>query len=110
MRIQCPNCHHGLEIVPDVSSTEVRCPSCGSQLDLSSSAETVTYRADSRRTIGHFELLEQVGRWPLCTATHDPEDEPAEHELRVSPDLGEDPHWVCEEVGVVVAPVGALDR
>ena len=62
MRIQCPNCHHGLEIVPDVSSTEVRCPSCGSQLDLSSSAETVTYRADSRRTIGHFELLEQVGR------------------------------------------------
>ncbi len=55
-------------------------------------------------------LLEQVGRWPLCTATHDPEDEAAEHELRVSPDLGEDPHWVCEEVGVVVAPVGALDR
>jgi hypothetical protein len=55
-------------------------------------------------------LLEQVGRWPLCSATHDPDDEPAEHELRVSPDLGEDPHWVCEEVGVVVAPVGALDR
>jgi hypothetical protein len=56
-------------------------------------------------------LLEQVGRWPLCTATHDPEDdEPAPHELRVTPDLGEDPHWVCEEVGVVVAPIGALDR
>ena len=55
-------------------------------------------------------LLEQVGRWPLCTTTHDPDDEPAEHELRVSPDLGEVPHWVCEEVGVVVAPVGALDR
>ena len=30
------------------------------------------------------------------------------HELRVTPDLGEDPHWVCEEGGVVVAPVGAL--
>jgi hypothetical protein len=32
------------------------------------------------------------------------------HELRVTPDLGEDPHWVCEEGGVVVAPVGALRR
>jgi hypothetical protein len=57
-------------------------------------------------------LLEQVGRWPLCTARHDgdADDEPEPHELRVSPDLGEDPHWVCEEGGVVVAPVGALSR
>ncbi len=61
-------------------------------------------------------LLERVGRWPLCTAPHDlhdpddPDDPDAPHELRVAPDLGEDPHWVCEEAGVVVAPVGALDR
>ncbi|MCE9525828.1 MAG: protein kinase [Planctomycetales bacterium] len=62
MRIQCPNCHLGLEIVPETPSKEVRCPSCGSQLDLSGTTETVAYRADSRRTIGHFELLEQVGQ------------------------------------------------
>lgn len=51
-------------------------------------------------------LLEDVGRWPLCGLPHDENDEP--HELRVAPDLGEDPHWVCEEHGCVVAPIGAL--
>lgn len=53
-------------------------------------------------------LEETVGRWPLCSVHADDEHEP--HELRVSPDLGEDPHWVCEEDGLVVAPVGALSR
>jgi hypothetical protein len=53
-------------------------------------------------------LLESVGRWPLCDLPHKDVDEP--HELRVEPDLGDDPHWVCEEEGCVVAPVGALDR
>ena len=52
-------------------------------------------------------LLEKVGRWPLC-ARHDGDDR--SHELRVSPDLGPDPQWVCEEDGWVVAPVGALGR
>ncbi|HEX7186960.1 MAG TPA: hypothetical protein VF423_01940 [Actinomycetes bacterium] len=52
-------------------------------------------------------LLDAVGRWPLCQIPHD-EDDPVVHELRVAPDLGEDPHWVCEEGGLVVAPVGAL--
>ena len=51
-------------------------------------------------------LLETVGRWPLCSRDHGKHD--AQHELRVTPDLGEDPHWVCEEDGLVVAPVGAL--
>jgi len=54
-------------------------------------------------------LLESVGRWPLCDRTHiDIEDGAVPHELRVAPDLGEDPHWVCEEDGTVVAPVGHL--
>jgi hypothetical protein len=52
------------------------------------------------------KLLEDVGRWPLCGLPHEEDDEP--HELRVTPDLGENPHWVCEEHGCVVAPVGAL--
>jgi hypothetical protein len=53
-------------------------------------------------------LLEEVGPWPLCGLAHDEDDRP--HELRVAPDLGEDPHWVCEEGGRIVAPVGALPR
>lgn len=55
-------------------------------------------------------LLESVGRWPMCRGAHDDEGDVAPHELRVAPDLGEDPHWVCEEEGAVVAPVGALPR
>jgi len=54
-------------------------------------------------------LLDSVGRWPLCARPHvDPDDVVTPHELRVAPDLGEDPHWVCEEDGAVVAPVGRL--
>src|SRR5215218_6636399 len=53
-------------------------------------------------------LFDAAGRWPLCTADHAGDDDVPEHELRVTPDLGEDPHWVCEESGVVVARVGDL--
>ncbi len=54
-------------------------------------------------------LLESVGRWPLCSH-HDPDDAREPHALRVAPDLGTDPHWVCEREGVVIAAVGALPR
>ncbi|MEU6403165.1 hypothetical protein [Streptomyces sp. NPDC046985] len=49
-------------------------------------------------------LLERRGRWPLCPVCRhgDP------HALDVLPELGPDPHWVCSEAGVTVAPVGAL--
>ncbi|MBD0739877.1 hypothetical protein [Streptomyces sp. CBMA29] len=47
-------------------------------------------------------LLEHYGRWPLCPDCDDP------HALAVEPELGPDPHWVCEARGAVVAPVGAL--
>src|SRR3954465_11821006 len=59
MRIKCPNCHHGLEIVPNTPAELITCPYCGSQLD-PNSGETA-YRPDSRRTVGRFELLEHVG-------------------------------------------------
>jgi hypothetical protein len=50
-------------------------------------------------------LLESRGRWPLCRAC----DAAEPHALYVAPDLGgPDPHWVCEESGTVVAPVGQL--
>ena len=49
-------------------------------------------------------LLEAVGRWPVCPACTS-----ATHALYVDPDLGgPDPRWVCEEAGLVVAPVGGL--
>jgi hypothetical protein len=47
-------------------------------------------------------LLERYGRWPLCPRCEEP------HALAVEPELGPDPHWVCESRGTVVAPVGRL--
>ncbi len=49
-------------------------------------------------------LMDRTWRWPRCTAC----DLTAEHALHVEPELGEDPHWVCAESGIVVAPVGRL--
>lgn len=45
-----------------------------------------------------------LGRWPRCTAC----DETSPHELRIRPELGPDPHWVCEKAGMQVAPLGRL--
>jgi hypothetical protein len=48
------------------------------------------------------EALEGVfGPWPPCRLD-------GAHQLRVEPDLGEDPRWVCEDCSAVVAPVGEL--
>lgn len=47
-------------------------------------------------------LMETYGRWPLCPYCEEP------HALVVEPELGPDPHWVCEVRGEAVAPVGEL--
>ena len=53
-------------------------------------------------------MLDSVGRWPLCSQHRGDDEEP--HALRISPDLGTDPQWICEREGIVIAPVGALSR
>jgi hypothetical protein len=49
-------------------------------------------------------LLARRGRWPLCPLCADAKP----HALQIEPELGEDPHWVCEETGRTVAALGAL--
>ena len=50
-------------------------------------------------------LFETSGRWPVCEGC---EDLP-QHSLYIQPDLGgPDPHWVCEESGRVITPLGTL--
>ncbi|HEY6738034.1 MAG TPA: hypothetical protein VI076_04230 [Actinopolymorphaceae bacterium] len=49
-------------------------------------------------------LLDTIGRWPVCRSCD--MDEP--HELHVHPELGADPHWICERSGIDVAPLGEL--
>ncbi len=49
-------------------------------------------------------LLDQVARWPLCRSCA----AATRHALYIEPELGPDPHWVCEESGIVVAALGRL--
>ncbi|MYS87794.1 hypothetical protein [Embleya scabrispora] len=48
-------------------------------------------------------LTEQGTVWPPCPR-HD------DHPLYLEPELGEDPHWVCERDAEVIAPLGGLTR
>lgn len=50
------------------------------------------------------QLLDVVGRWPLCKAC----DAVEPHELHIEPELGADPQWVCHRSGIVVAGLGSL--
>ena len=61
LHIRCPHCHNPIEMVDEDPLTDVECPSCGSQFNLIVGQATVTYPADGKRTIAHFELIEQVG-------------------------------------------------
>ncbi|WP_129668834.1 hypothetical protein [Phytoactinopolyspora endophytica] len=45
-----------------------------------------------------------LGRWPRCIAC----DDTSPHELRIEPELGPEPHWVCEKAGMTVAALGSL--
>ncbi len=45
-----------------------------------------------------------LGRWPRCRSC----DETTTHELRIEPELGAEPQWVCEKSGITVAALGAL--
>jgi hypothetical protein len=48
-----------------------------------------------------------TARWPLCRLC--PPDHAPAHELRITPELGPDPTWICERSDAVAAPLGHLD-
>src|SRR5258708_779724 len=58
MHIRCPHCHNAVEVVGTEDFASVQCPSCGSSFDLLPPTKSFWL---SKRTIGHFELLEQLG-------------------------------------------------
>ncbi len=60
MHIRCPHCHNPVEVVGDDFS-DVSCPSCGSRFSLISGETTAMHQQDGAHTIGHFELIHQVG-------------------------------------------------
>lgn len=49
-------------------------------------------------------MLDTVARWPLCRSC----DLTEPHELHIEPELGPEPHWICERSGIIVAALGEL--
>jgi tetratricopeptide (TPR) repeat protein len=61
LHIRCPHCQTPVEWSDDSSLADIACPSCGSHFSLLGSAETQTCDHGQTRSIGHFELIEQLG-------------------------------------------------
>jgi tetratricopeptide (TPR) repeat protein/tRNA A-37 threonylcarbamoyl transferase component Bud32/ribosomal protein S27E len=66
MRTRCPHCHQPVEIVADDPLVEIHCTVCGSTFSLAT-GRTATWNGKVIRTIGQFELLEELGRGAFGT-------------------------------------------
>ena len=60
MQVRCPQCQTAIELACDENLSGIKCPSCGSSFSLLSTEETLPHEG-STKTIGHFELVAQVG-------------------------------------------------
>ena len=71
MQIRCPHCENGIELVDDSDFQSIDCPSCGSQFGLvdveQNEIDTLSKSRGTTATIGHFELIEEVGRGAFGT-------------------------------------------
>jgi len=62
MKVRCSHCDLGIEIVDDRSLAEdMTCPACGSTFSLGGYQETQDTRQEQIKTLGHFELIEELG-------------------------------------------------
>lgn len=62
MQLRCPHCHNPIELVSDAALHDIQCTSCGSTFNLIGQVdETKSYEGGEPITIGHFQLLEEVG-------------------------------------------------
>jgi hypothetical protein len=62
LHIRCPHCQYPIEIVDDRSIDTIACPSCGSNLGKrEASVSPRGAREGQGKTIGQFELIEQLG-------------------------------------------------
>ena len=71
MQIRCPHCQDGIDVAEDSDFHSVDCPSCGSQFGLvdvnQEDIDTLKNAHEGYRTIGHFTLLEEVGKGAFGT-------------------------------------------
>ena len=61
MQVRCPQCHTPIDLASDGELSDIACPSCGSSFSLLGSEETAPLDHGQVKTIGHFELTEQIG-------------------------------------------------
>lgn len=60
MHIHCPHCQQSIECSEDSDLHNITCSSCGSAFNLVPD-ETVSHGTATRRTLGHFELINRLG-------------------------------------------------
>jgi WD40 repeat protein/serine/threonine protein kinase len=60
MQVRCPQCQTPVQLASDGKLSDIACPSCGSSFGLLGTEDTLPHDGDTK-TIGHFDLVEQVG-------------------------------------------------
>ena len=60
MQVRCPQCHSPIDLSEDSSLSNIPCPACGSSFSLVGDEDTAPYETGTK-TIGHFELVGQIG-------------------------------------------------
>lgn len=60
MGVRCLHCHEPMEVQDESDLSQIACSSCGGSFSLVGE-RTATYAGEKVRTLGHFELIEQVG-------------------------------------------------
>jgi len=61
VRIECPNCHNGIQVLLRSPSEIVNCPECGSTFSLFDSDGTATFHEHDKKIIGKYHLSELIG-------------------------------------------------
>ena len=61
MHVRCPHCHNPVEVLDDSSFKDIVCSTCGSNFSLVGDTRETEAARVAGKTIGHFELVENLG-------------------------------------------------
>src|SRR5262245_40825416 len=61
MKIRCPHCKCGIDLIADANLDDVPCPSCGTHFSLLASIEETSPIFREVETLRHFRFLHMLG-------------------------------------------------